>query len=55
MKVINRDANIVEYNPEKIRIAIQKANNEVSRKEKATDDQPTHERAEHSYDGWQYC
>ncbi len=39
MKVIKRDGNIVEYNPEKIRIAIQKANNEVSRKEKATDEE----------------
>ena len=39
MKVIKRDGTIVEYNPEKIRIAIQKANNEVSRKEKATDEE----------------
>ena len=38
MKVIKRDGTIVEYNPEKIRIAIQKANNEVPRKEKATDE-----------------
>ena len=37
MKVIKRDGTIVEYNPEKIRIAIKKANNEVSRKEKATE------------------
>ena len=39
MKVIKRDGTIVEYNPEKIRIAIQKANREVSKKEKATDEQ----------------
>ena len=37
MKVIKRDGTIVEYNSEKIKIAIQKANNEVSRKEKATE------------------
>ncbi len=36
MKIIKRDGTIVNYNPEKIRIAIGKANNEVSRKEKAT-------------------
>ena len=35
MKIIKRDGTIVAYNPEKIRIAIEKANNEVSRKEKA--------------------
>ncbi len=34
MKIIKRDGTIVDYNPEKIRIAIQKANNEVSRNEK---------------------
>ncbi len=39
MKIIKRDGSIVEYNPEKIRIAIQKANNEVSKKEKATEEQ----------------
>ena len=37
MKIIKRDGSIVDYNPEKIRIAIKKANKEVSRKEKATD------------------
>ena len=37
MKVIKRDGNIVEYNPEKIKIAIKKANEEVSRKDKATE------------------
>ena len=29
MKIIKRDGTIVAYNPEKIRVAIQKANNEV--------------------------
>ena len=29
MKIIKRDGTIVEYNPEKIRMAIQKANEEV--------------------------
>ena len=36
MKIIKRDGTIVEHNPEKIRIAIGKANNEVRRKERAT-------------------
>ena len=39
MKIVKRDGTIVAYNPEKIRIAIQKANKEVSKKEKATDEQ----------------
>ena len=34
MKIIKRDGTIVEYNPEKIRIAIQKANNEVTGRER---------------------
>lgn len=34
MKIIKRDGAIVDYDPEKIRIAINKANNEVSRKDK---------------------
>ena len=34
MKIIKRDGTIVDYDPEKIRIAIGKANNEVSKKEK---------------------
>ena len=37
MKVIKRDGRIVEYDKEKIKIAIEKANNEVSKKEKATE------------------
>ena len=36
MKIVKRDGTIVEYNSDKIRTAISKANNEVSRKEKAT-------------------
>ncbi len=36
MKIIKRDGTITDYNPEKIRIAIQKANNEVSQKEKVS-------------------
>jgi len=39
MKIIKRDGAIVEYNPEKIKVAIQKANNEVRRKEKVTKEQ----------------
>ena len=38
MKIINRDGTIVDYDSEKIRVAIGKANNEVSKKEKATDE-----------------
>ena len=36
LKVVKRDGTIVDYNPEKIKIAIQKANTEVPRKEKCT-------------------
>lgn len=39
MKIIKRDGTIVNYDPEKIRIAIQKANNEVSKKERASKEQ----------------
>ena len=39
MKIIKRDGTIVEYNPEKIKIAIKKANEEVSRRERANEDQ----------------
>ena len=39
MQVVKRDGKVVEYNPEKIRIAIQKANAEVSRKDKTTDEE----------------
>ena len=38
MKIIKRDGTIVDYDPEKIRVAIGKANNEVSKKEKATEE-----------------
>ncbi len=37
MKIIKRDGHIVDYDPEKIRIAIGKANNEVKGADKATD------------------
>ena len=36
MKIIKRDGTIVEYNPEKIKNAIKKANTDVGRKDKAT-------------------
>ncbi len=39
MKIIKRDGTIVDYNAEKIRKAIQKANDEVSRKERASKEQ----------------
>ena len=37
MKVIKRDGRIVEYDRSKIKIAIEKANNEVTKSEKATE------------------
>ena len=39
MKIIKRDGTIVDYDPEKIRVAIQKANNEVVRKDKISKEQ----------------
>ena len=39
MKIVKRDGQIVDYNSDKIRIAIGKANNEVRGKEKATKEQ----------------
>ena len=39
MKIIKRDGHIVDYNSEKIRTAIGKANNEVRGKEKATEEE----------------
>ena len=39
MKIVKRDGKIVDYNPDKIRIAIGKANNEVAKKERATDEE----------------
>ena len=36
MKVIKRDGRVVDYDRAKVAIAIQKANEEVRRKEKAT-------------------
>ena len=37
MKIVKRDGQIVDYNPDKIRIAIGKANSEVAKKERAAD------------------
>ncbi len=39
MKIIKRDGTIVDYDPEKIRIAIGKANEEVSKKDKVSKEQ----------------
>ena len=39
MKIIKRDGTIVDYDPEKIRVAIQKANNEVQKKERVSKEQ----------------
>ena len=36
MKIVKRDGHIVDYDPQKIRIAIGKANNEVRGKEKVS-------------------
>ena len=36
MKIVKRDGTIVDYNSEKISIAIGKANNEVKPKERST-------------------
>ena len=36
MKIVKRDGSIVAYNPEKIRVAIEKANKEVAKKYRAT-------------------
>ena len=37
MKIVKRDGRIVEYDPEKIRIAIKKANHDVADNDAATD------------------
>ena len=39
MKIVKRDGHIVDYDPEKIRVAIGKANTEVRGKEKATEEE----------------
>ena len=39
MKIVKRDGHIVDYDPEKIRTAIKKANTEVRGKEKATNEE----------------
>ena len=36
MKIVKRDGHIVDYDPEKIRVAIGKANEEVKGREKAS-------------------
>ena len=36
MKIVKRDGHIVDYNPEKIKLAISKANNEVKGSKKAS-------------------
>ena len=39
MKIIKRDGSIVDYNPEKIKIAISKANLEVEDKDQASEEE----------------
>jgi len=39
MKIVKRDGTIVPYDPEKIKVAINKANKEVAKKERATEEQ----------------
>ena len=39
MKIIKRDGTIVDYDSDKIRVAIGKANNEVQNKEKVSEDE----------------
>ncbi len=39
MKIVKRDGKIVEYNPDKIRVAIEKANDNVSKRERATSEE----------------
>ena len=39
MKIIKRDGTIVDYDPEKIRVAVQKANEEVKGREKISKEQ----------------
>ena len=39
MKIIKRDGTIVDYNPEKIKIAISKANLEVEDEERASEEE----------------
>ena len=39
MKIIKRDGHIVDYCPEKIEIAIKKANNEVQEEDRVSDTQ----------------
>ena len=39
MKVVKRDGKIVDFDPERIRVAIQKANQEVSKRDQATEEE----------------
>ena len=39
MKIVKRDGKIVDYNPDKIRVAIEKANQNVSKRERCTPEQ----------------
>ena len=39
MKIVKRDGKIVDYNPDKIRVAIEKANQNVSKRERASVEQ----------------
>ena len=39
MKIVKRDGSIVDYDSSKIKTAIQKANNEVPRNQRATQEQ----------------
>ena len=41
--VVKRDGKIVDYNPDKIRVAIEKANQNVSRRERANEEQTHHQ------------
>ena len=56
MKIVKRDGHIVDYDPEKIRVAIGKANEEVRGREKATKEEikeiknNSYERLEHKRD-----
>ena len=49
MKIIKRDGKTVDYNSEKIEIAIKKANKEVRKKERATDEEIQEANLEQTY------
>ena len=52
VKIIKRDGKTVDYNSEKIEIAIKKANKEVRKKERATDED-IHRETERSAAGFE--